>query len=321
MRRVLLAAAAAAAGIVLVGWQSATASTSYAGGLLAGMNAARAQHGLPPLANLSTVLRVAQPWADHMAAEQAIAHNPNLSSQLDAAGCAARNAWGENVAYGPADDPNAVVQGYMNSPEHRDNILNPAYRYVGIGVAYSGNVAYDTVDFVDTCSTAAAAVSAPAPAPAVARPAGPTATVRHIVAATQRPAVTPPTATENWSLVAAPDVSRSVPTAVKGLGPIYQNAALSHGRPLNYALLGHGHAGLPRPVTGAAVVALALAALGWAGFVPRPRRALAGVSVHRASTQLSSSSNHELVDADRRRDHEISTFLRLVGVEPHDGLR
>src|SRR5438067_1113988 len=122
MRRALLAAAGLAAGIALAFGQPAGASTSYGSQLLDGMNAQRAQYGLPPLVGISTVLRVAQPWADHMAGQDAIAHNPNLNADLDAAGCAARNEWGENVAYGPADDPNAVVQGYMQSPEHRANI-------------------------------------------------------------------------------------------------------------------------------------------------------------------------------------------------------
>jgi uncharacterized protein YkwD len=48
---------------------------------------------------------------------------------------------GENIAMGYAS-PKAVMVGWMGSGGHRANILNPAYRHVGYGVAYAGDVAY-----------------------------------------------------------------------------------------------------------------------------------------------------------------------------------
>jgi len=45
---------------------------------------------------------------------------------------------GENLAYG-FDGATAVVSGWMNSAEHRANILNNAYSQVGFGVASSPN--------------------------------------------------------------------------------------------------------------------------------------------------------------------------------------
>jgi hypothetical protein len=47
-------------------------------------------------------------------------------------------AAGENLAYG-FSDASGVVAGWMNSPEHRDNILNAAYADVGFGVAEAPN--------------------------------------------------------------------------------------------------------------------------------------------------------------------------------------
>ncbi len=38
---------------------------------------------------------------------------------------------GENIAYGQAT-PRAVFEGWMKSPGHRANILNPSYRHIGI---------------------------------------------------------------------------------------------------------------------------------------------------------------------------------------------
>lgn len=40
---------------------------------------------------------------------------------------------GENIAYGYID-PQDVVEGWMNSPGHRANILNPNYTHIVVGV-------------------------------------------------------------------------------------------------------------------------------------------------------------------------------------------
>jgi len=45
---------------------------------------------------------------------------------------------GENLAYG-FKDASGVISGWMNSTEHRDNILNPDYKDVGFGIASSPN--------------------------------------------------------------------------------------------------------------------------------------------------------------------------------------
>ena len=45
---------------------------------------------------------------------------------------------GENLAYG-FDSAGQVISGWMNSPEHRDNILSKNYQNVGFGVANSKN--------------------------------------------------------------------------------------------------------------------------------------------------------------------------------------
>lgn len=41
-------------------------------------------------------------------------------------------AAGENLAYG-FKTPAAVVTGWMNSPGHRRNVLDPDFRYIGVG--------------------------------------------------------------------------------------------------------------------------------------------------------------------------------------------
>jgi len=45
-----------------------------------------------------------------------------------------RNAFGENIGWGqPPLSPEAVVQAWMNSPNHRDNILSPNFTQIGVG--------------------------------------------------------------------------------------------------------------------------------------------------------------------------------------------
>ena len=45
---------------------------------------------------------------------------------------------GENIAMGYAT-PQAVVNGWMNSPGHRANILNASFTRIGVGYVADGN--------------------------------------------------------------------------------------------------------------------------------------------------------------------------------------
>lgn len=41
----------------------------------------------------------------------------------------------------------ALVDGWMESPGHRENLLEPAYSVIGVGVAYDGTYYYATQNF------------------------------------------------------------------------------------------------------------------------------------------------------------------------------
>lgn len=57
-------------------------------------------------------------------------------------------ATGENIAYGQRT-PAAVMKAWMNSPGHRQNILNPAYTDIGVGFASKSNgVTYWVQQFI-----------------------------------------------------------------------------------------------------------------------------------------------------------------------------
>ena len=50
---------------------------------------------------------------------------------------------GENIAYGQKT-PQAVMYSWMNSPDHKKNILSKDFEYVGVGVHYTGGTYYWT---------------------------------------------------------------------------------------------------------------------------------------------------------------------------------
>ena len=125
-------------------------SASYASRLISLVNQARQQHGLGALTVASGTSQVAAAWTAHLDATQSLAHNPDLRHQLETHGSPDWTTYGENVGEGPADDPDALFQAYMNSPEHRANILNSAYRFTGVSVVLDGQTAWNTFDFVDT---------------------------------------------------------------------------------------------------------------------------------------------------------------------------
>lgn len=63
-------------------------------------------------------------------------NGPTVGSRLDFAGYDNWQSYGENIAFGYATAIE-VMQGWMNSPGHRANILNPNFREIGIGVVTS----------------------------------------------------------------------------------------------------------------------------------------------------------------------------------------
>jgi len=66
----------------------------------------------------------------------------SFSSALTESGISYRGA-GENIAYGQSS-PEVVVNGWMNSPGHRANILNSSFIKIGVGYYQAGGVNYWT---------------------------------------------------------------------------------------------------------------------------------------------------------------------------------
>jgi uncharacterized protein YkwD len=102
------------------------------------VNQQRAAHGLVALRLNAALTRAAQSYAEYMSQAGFFSHtglNGSKFTQRDeAAGYTGWNWLEENIAYGQTS-PEMVMSDWMDSPEHRDNILNPHVRDLGVGMA------------------------------------------------------------------------------------------------------------------------------------------------------------------------------------------
>ena len=115
--------------------------SSYEAEVVRLVNQHRASNGLPALKSNWELSRVARYKSQDMADRGYFSHNsPTYGTpfqMLTAFGLSYRTA-GENIAYGQRT-PKQVVDGWMNSPGHRANILNPSYTQLGVGYVSGGN--------------------------------------------------------------------------------------------------------------------------------------------------------------------------------------
>lgn len=92
---------------------------------------------VPPLTRNATLERVAQEYAQDMATFSYMDHTGRDGSAPHERITRSGYRWsetGENLAKGmPA--PDAVVDGWLRSPEHCANLMDPAYTQVGVGFA------------------------------------------------------------------------------------------------------------------------------------------------------------------------------------------
>ena len=104
-------------------------------------NVERQNAGINPLAVCTRLTNSALAHTNRMLEGQFFSHNDpgtgtasvdriRITGYLDSA-----NGWGtgENIAMGYSS-ANATMVGWMNSPGHRKNILNPSFTHLGVGV-------------------------------------------------------------------------------------------------------------------------------------------------------------------------------------------
>jgi uncharacterized protein YkwD len=97
------------------------------------INEQRTSRHLPPLRASRLLDRSAQRWTNTMVATDVFSHGTNFAGRISAAGYVWRAA-GENIATG-FETPRSVVNAWMASTGHCQNILNPTYGNVGTGVS------------------------------------------------------------------------------------------------------------------------------------------------------------------------------------------
>ncbi|MCX6581139.1 MAG: CAP domain-containing protein [Candidatus Aminicenantes bacterium] len=114
------------------------------------VNKARSERGTRPLRFHPVLNDMALGHSQKMAAEGQLSHRfPNyktLQERLMDAGLAFIKS-GENVAF--SEDPEAkfIHDGFMNSPGHRQNILDPDFTHCGIRIVCSNKKFYVTEEF------------------------------------------------------------------------------------------------------------------------------------------------------------------------------
>ncbi len=104
------------------------------------VNAVRQQHGVIPLQRDSAIDAVARAHSRDMAARRYFAHETpeglTPPDRLQRGGITNITLAGENVGLTNRGDPNVeIVQGWLASPIHRQNLLAPMFNRTGIGIA------------------------------------------------------------------------------------------------------------------------------------------------------------------------------------------
>ncbi|MDT4987245.1 MAG: hypothetical protein QOI74_1339 [Micromonosporaceae bacterium] len=113
------------------------------------INQQRASHNCGPLTTDTKLRTVARAHSADMVARNYFSHTSpdgvTFAVRIRSTGYTL--AYAENIAWGYRSAAD-VVDGWMNSPGHRRNILNCAYNRAGLGVAYgSDGSPYYTQDF------------------------------------------------------------------------------------------------------------------------------------------------------------------------------
>jgi uncharacterized protein YkwD len=116
--------------------------------LFQAINRQRAANGLPPLKWNEALATAARQHAEAMASQKAISHTlpgePSLPSRVTRAG--GSFSWlSENVAAGP--NAQNISEQWMQSPNHRANLLDADMDTIGAGAAERNGVVFAVADF------------------------------------------------------------------------------------------------------------------------------------------------------------------------------
>lgn len=195
------------------------ATSMSIGGLLSATNSERASNGSGALSLNSKLNSAAQNKANDMAARNYWSHNTPEGSPpwifVNAQGYSYQKI-GENLAAGFSTE-NAAIQGWMNSPAHKTNMLDPVFTEVGFGFANNANYTSGgggemTIVVAFYGKPVAAAAPAPSASSGSSQPAAKAATPAATpAAATPAPVETPVETAKEADSVKAPAKEASAP--------------------------------------------------------------------------------------------------------------
>lgn len=105
---------------------------------LASLNELRADVGVAEVERDESLDALASAWTETMSVEGELRHSEMIYDLVAETWVAA----GENIAFGPGTV--GIMTGFDESPEHRANMINPAYGRVGIGTVVIDGVIWTT---------------------------------------------------------------------------------------------------------------------------------------------------------------------------------
>ena len=116
------------------------------------INRERAKQGITLLQISKSLIPIARSHSQDMAVQSELTHNSRdgktYSQRLQEAGLFFKGT-GENIAFSQSFLPEAIHNSFMRSKGHRENILDPRFDTIGIGVFYNeGEGYYVTQDFL-----------------------------------------------------------------------------------------------------------------------------------------------------------------------------
>lgn len=149
MRRALLVILVCLSGALSPRAQEITSTTEMEKRIFEWTNQERAKVNAPPLKWSERLAIAARLHSDLMVQQKNLSHQlkdePVFTERVSEQGARFSSA-AENVGY--AGDADGLQTGWMNSPPHRTNLLNPIYTEMGVGIVRSGDSVWATEDFI-----------------------------------------------------------------------------------------------------------------------------------------------------------------------------
>lgn len=131
--------------VTVVGISSANDVAAAESNVMILINANRSAQRMPPLARNESIMAIARTRSNDMVGRDYFSHNDPITGVALAKQSVLASGFskaGENIfwsgQYALAQFPGGAVNWFMNSPDHRANILGSGYTAIGAGITWNG---------------------------------------------------------------------------------------------------------------------------------------------------------------------------------------